>query len=105
MSEKPNNIIPIERGLEIKEEEIDKLQKQIEKGIEELKEVLEELNTRLKTAEELKDEEQITQLQGHIFAIEHQIEEGENLIDEGDWKKFDLWQKQAEAQWKREDKK
>lgn len=104
MSEKPENIIPIERGLEIREEEIEKLQEQIEKGIEKLKELLGELNVQLKTAEEYEDEKQIAELQGHIFAIEHQIEEGENLIDEGDWRKFELWQKQAEAQWKREDK-
>lgn len=104
MIDKENNIIPFERGHEKKEEEIADLQKQIENLIERLKQLLTQLNHEMEIANASGEEERAEYLQGQIFDLEHDIEEGEKLIMEGHWKIFDLWKKELETKWKREDK-
>lgn len=98
-----NKKIPFERGYEIKEEEIADLQKRIEELIERLKQLLEKLNHEMEMANASGEEERKEYLQGQIFDLEHEIEEGEKLIMEGNWRRFDLWKKGLETKWKRED--
>ena len=104
MFDKENNIIPLERGLEKKEEEIKGLQKMMEEEIEGLKDLLLDLENQCKAAEVAGEEEKAETVQGQIFDIEHHIEKGEEIIMQGNWERFDLWDRAFKMQSKREDK-
>jgi hypothetical protein len=103
MIEEEKKIIPLERGLEKKEEEIARLQKTMEEEIGGLKKLLLDLENQLKIAEAAGEEEKVEILQGQIFDIEHHIEKGEEIIMQGNWERFDLWGRTLKMQWKRED--
>lgn len=105
MIDRENKIIPIERGLEKKAEDIERLQKMMEEEIEGLKELLLDLESQLKIAEASGKEEKVVTTQGQIFDIEHHIEKGEEIIMQGNWERFDLWDKTLKRQWEREDNK
>jgi hypothetical protein len=100
--EKP---IPIERGIDQKDEDIAKLQERMELEIEHLKKLLEQFNIQLKIAEANEEDERMEKLQGQIFDLEHLIETGEEIIMQGWWKRSDLWDQSLRRQWKREDQK
>ncbi|MDD5489172.1 MAG: hypothetical protein PHP25_00630 [Candidatus Moranbacteria bacterium] len=96
--------IPIERGIDQKEEDVSKLQERMELEIEHLKKLLEQLNIELKIAEASEDEIRMETLQGQIFDLEHHIEKGEEIIMQGWWKRSDLWDQSIKRQWSREDR-
>lgn len=95
--------IPIERGIDQKEEDISILQERMELEIEHLKELVKQLNIELKIAEASEDEKRMEILQGQIFDLEHHIEKGEEIIMQGWWKRSDLWDQSLKRQWNRED--
>lgn len=81
MNEKPNNVIPIEKGKEI---QINTIKTQIEKIITGLKLLLTDIDEKYDDAQEYGDDERIKGLLDIIFRIEQQIRDAELLFKEAD---------------------